>query len=58
MERRGIESHLHVGYVDEAIAHHGVLDAGIAFVHKPFSSDTLVKKIQEVLGPSDERMSA
>jgi CheY-like chemotaxis protein len=37
------------GYTDEAIAHHGVLDPGIAFLHKPFSSETLGRKIREVL---------
>ena len=37
------------GYTDEAIAHHGVLDAGIAFLHKPFTADALGRKIAEVL---------
>jgi two-component system cell cycle sensor histidine kinase/response regulator CckA len=37
------------GYTDEAIVHHGILDPGIAFVHKPFSSETLGRKIREVL---------
>ena len=37
------------GYTDEAIVHHGVLDPGIAFLHKPFSSETLGRKIREVL---------
>jgi two-component system cell cycle sensor histidine kinase/response regulator CckA len=37
------------GYTDEAIVHHGILDAGVAFLHKPFSSETLGRKIQEVL---------
>jgi two-component system cell cycle sensor histidine kinase/response regulator CckA len=37
------------GYTDEAIVHHGVLDAGIAFLQKPFSSDTLAHKLREVL---------
>ena len=37
------------GYTDEAIVHHGVLDPGIEFVHKPFTSETLGRKIREVL---------
>ena len=37
------------GYTDEAIVHHGVLDPGIAFLHKPFNSETLGRKIREVL---------
>ena len=37
------------GYTDEAIVHHGVLDAGIAFLHKPFTAQALGLKIREVL---------
>ena len=37
------------GYTDEAIVHHGVLDPGIMFLHKPFSSESLGRKIREVL---------
>jgi PAS domain S-box-containing protein len=37
------------GYTEDAIVHHGVLNAGIAFLHKPFTSDTLGRKIREVL---------
>lgn len=33
----------------DAIVHHGVLDPGIAFLNKPFTSDTLGPKIREVL---------
>jgi two-component system, cell cycle sensor histidine kinase and response regulator CckA len=36
------------GYTDETIVHHGVLNPGIAFLHKPFTSQTLERKIQEV----------
>jgi PAS domain S-box-containing protein len=38
------------GYTEDAIVQHGVLKPGIAFLHKPFNSDTLFRKIQEVLG--------
>ena len=37
------------GYTKEAIVQHGVLDHGIAFLHKPFTSETLGRKIREVL---------
>jgi two-component system cell cycle sensor histidine kinase/response regulator CckA len=37
------------GYTEDAIVHHGVLDPGIAFLNKPFSSQTLGAKIREVL---------
>lgn len=37
------------GYTDEAIVQHGVLQPGIAFIHKPFTSDLLGLKIREAL---------
>ncbi|MCU1384935.1 MAG: multi-sensor hybrid histidine kinase [Acidobacteria bacterium] len=37
------------GYPDEAIAQHGILNAGVAFVQKPFTADTLGRKIRDVL---------
>ncbi len=36
------------GYTDDAIAHHGVLKPGIAFLHKPFNSETLGQKVRDV----------
>ena len=38
------------GYTEDAIVHHGVLQPGVSFVHKPFTSDSLISKIDEVLG--------
>jgi PAS domain S-box-containing protein len=37
------------GYAEDAIHHHGVLEAGLGFVQKPFTGEALVQKIREVL---------
>jgi two-component system, cell cycle sensor histidine kinase and response regulator CckA len=37
------------GYTDDAIAHHGVLEAGTAFLEKPFTTRALAHKVREVL---------
>jgi two-component system cell cycle sensor histidine kinase/response regulator CckA len=37
------------GYTDDAIVRHGVLEQGVAFIQKPFTSDGLIHKINEVL---------
>jgi two-component system cell cycle sensor histidine kinase/response regulator CckA len=37
------------GYTDDVIAHHGVLDAQIEFLQKPFTVDGLVGKVTEML---------
>ena len=37
------------GYTANVIAHHGVLDKGVHFIHKPFSKQDLAVKIREVL---------
>ena len=40
------------GYADDAIVHHGVLTAGMAFLQKPFTTEALARKIRYVLdGP-------
>ena len=37
------------GYTDEAIVHHGIVDSNVQFIQKPFSPESLAKKIREVL---------
>jgi CheY-like chemotaxis protein len=39
------------GYTEEAIVHLGVIQPGIAFLNKPFTSKALREKIREVLSP-------
>jgi FixJ family two-component response regulator len=37
------------GYTANVIAHHGVLDEGVQFIHKPFSKQDLAIKVRKVL---------
>jgi CheY-like chemotaxis protein len=37
------------GYTDDAIIHQGVLSADTAFLQKPFTTESLAKKIREIL---------
>jgi len=37
------------GYTDDAVVRHGVLEAGIAYLQKPFTTDSLARKVREVL---------
>jgi DNA-binding NtrC family response regulator len=37
------------GYTDDSIVRHGVLSAEIAFLQKPFSPETLTRRIRDVL---------
>jgi hypothetical protein len=37
------------GYTANVIAHHGILDDGVAFIQKPFSMADLAEKLRVVL---------
>jgi DNA-binding NtrC family response regulator len=37
------------GHTDDAIVQHGVLNAGIDFLHKPVTPESLSRKVREVL---------
>ena len=37
------------GYTEDAIARHGILEPGIAVLHKPFTSETPGRTMREVL---------
>jgi two-component system cell cycle sensor histidine kinase/response regulator CckA len=37
------------GYADTAIVHHGVVESDVAFIQKPYTPDSLLHKVREVL---------
>ena len=40
------------GYTDEAIVRHGAIEPGVAFIQKPFTPASLLRKVREVLDAS------
>jgi CheY-like chemotaxis protein len=48
-QRPGLKVIYMSGYTEEALAQHGVLKPGVELLHKPFTSETLGRKICEVL---------
>ncbi|NJN92676.1 MAG: PAS domain S-box protein [Anaerolineales bacterium] len=48
--RTGLKVLYMSGYTDEVIAHHHVLDQGVAFLQKPFTIYGMLQKVRAVLG--------
>jgi hypothetical protein len=46
------------GYTDDAVINHGVLQAGTAFVQKPFLLSALGIKVRETLGSAKAAMNS
>lgn len=41
------------GYTRNAIVHNGMLDAGVAFIAKPFTIEQIARKVRQVLDAKD-----
>ena len=50
--RRGIRVLFMSGYTDNVITTGGMLEEGLAFLQKPFSPNSLIQKVREVLTPT------
>jgi len=48
-ERKDLRVLYMSGYADQAIVHHGVLDAAVAYLPKPFTTEAISRRVREVL---------
>jgi PAS domain S-box-containing protein len=49
LSRPGLKSLFMSGYSEDVIAHHGVLEAGVNFIQKPFSLHAFASRVRQVL---------
>ncbi len=56
-QRKGLKVLFMSGYTESAIVHHGVMDPGVDFLPKPFTGDTLARKLSEMLKESRQASS-
>jgi two-component system, cell cycle sensor histidine kinase and response regulator CckA len=49
LERPGLKVLYMSGYTQSAVAEHGVLEPGTHLLHKPFTEESLLRKVREVL---------
>lgn len=43
------------GYTDDAVIRHGLSDASMLFIQKPFTARVLVRKVRDVLDEREEK---
>jgi two-component system cell cycle sensor histidine kinase/response regulator CckA len=46
------------GYTDDVVIRRGVLEAGMAFIQKPFGAEDLARRVRDVLDSQDDRKEA
>jgi CheY-like chemotaxis protein len=48
-KRPGLKTLFTTGYTRNAVVHNGIVDPGVAFIAKPFTTDELARKLQDAL---------